>query len=74
MAVTDYFFYRCLTKTNITKIEKVENGLRCTLDNGEPIETDLVMFATGSSVFYLNLLWYDVCIDDFLFYLGRSLA
>lgn len=33
--------------TNITSIEKTADGLRCQLDTGEAIDTDLVMYATG---------------------------
>ena len=37
------------TGVNVTAIEKAGGAYRCTLTNGETIEADLVMFATGRS-------------------------
>ncbi|CAM6017421.1 unnamed protein product [Sphagnum balticum] len=37
----------CHPNTNITKLEKVEGGIKVTTDKGNEIITDAVMFATG---------------------------
>ncbi|MBC8242496.1 MAG: glutathione-disulfide reductase [Alphaproteobacteria bacterium] len=35
------------TETNVTAIEKTENGYRLSLTNGESLDTGLIMYATG---------------------------
>jgi glutathione reductase (NADPH) len=38
---------KCHPQTNLTKLEKVEGGIKVTTDKGEVFEADAVMFATG---------------------------
>lgn len=52
--------------TNITKIEKLEVGLKVTTDKGDVLETDAVLFATGRkpNTKRLNLDAVGVALDD----------
>ncbi len=50
-------------ETNITKVEKIDNALRVHLDNGQTIEADQVLFATGRTPNTDNLGLDNVGID-----------